>query len=138
MNFEYLLDTNAVSDLVRNPGGAIARRIGTVGARRVCTSIIVACELRFGAVRRGSSRLTAQLETVLQPLDILPFEEPGDQAYGALRAHLERRGLPIGANDMLIAAHALAVGCTLVTDNEREFSRVPGLKVENWLRPLPN
>jgi tRNA(fMet)-specific endonuclease VapC len=138
MNSRYLLDANAVSDLVRNPDGEVTKRIAGVGSERVCTSIVVAAELRFGAIKRGSQRLLRQLEVVLAPLDVLPFEAPADRLYGELRTELERTGRPIGSNDMLIAAHALAIGGTLVTANEREFSRVPGLKIENWLRPLPN
>ena len=130
----YLLDTNIVSDLIRNPQGKVAKRIGDVGEANVCTSIIVAAELRYGAVKKGSDRLTAQLDSVFGALEILPFEAPAERAYGELRASLEAAGTPIGANDMLIAAHALALGCALVTDNEREFSRVPGLPTQNWIR----
>jgi tRNA(fMet)-specific endonuclease VapC len=130
----YLLDTNIVSDLVRHPQGRIAGRIRKVGEERVCTSIIVAAELRYGAARKGSARLTHQLEAVLGVLDILPFEAPADAAYGSLRAKLEQRGRPIGGNDLLIAAQAIALRCIIVTDNEREFARVDGLGLENWLR----
>jgi tRNA(fMet)-specific endonuclease VapC len=91
-------------------------------------------ELRYGAVRKGSARLLAQLLTVLDAFDILPFETPAEITYGDLRARLEAAGKPIGGNDMLIAAHAVSLGHTIVTDNEREFSRVDGLPVENWLR----
>lgn len=136
MSARYLLDTNAVSDLVRNPHGEIKNRIAEIGSDQVCTSIIVAAELRFGAIRRGSVRLLRQLETVLTPLDVLPLEAPADRIYGELRTELERTGRPIGSNDMLIAAHALALKCTLITANEREFSRVAGLNSENWLRPV--
>ena len=129
----YLLDTNIVSDLVRRPAGRIRDCIAARGEKRVCTSIIVAAELRFGAAKKGSDRLSAQLETVLAALDILPFDEPADRCYGETRAALERAGTPIGANDLLIAAHALAHGLTLITANEAEFRRVPGLVVENWL-----
>jgi tRNA(fMet)-specific endonuclease VapC len=132
----YLLDTNIISDIVRYPVGRVAARIREVGADQVCTSIVVAAELRFGEMKRGSRRLLARVEAALDTLDILPLEPPADRLYGQLRADLERRVLPIRANDMLIAAHALAIGCTLVTANEREFSRIPGLKVENWLQPL--
>lgn len=134
----YLLDTYIISDMVRHPVGCVAALIRQVGADRVCTSIVVAAELRFGETKRGSARLLARIDAALDMLDVLPLEPPADRLYGELRADLERRGQPIGANDMLIAAHALAAGCVLVTDNEREFSRVPGLKIENWLRPLPN
>ena len=130
----YLLDTNIVSDLVRRPQARIAQRIREVGEAQVCTSVIVAAELRYGAAKKGSQRLTAQLEAVLAALDILPFEAPADEAYGLIRARLERAGQPIGANDLLIAAHAAAVGCVIVTDNESELGRIEGLPCENWLR----
>ena len=130
----YLLDTNIVSDLVRNPQGRVTARIRAVGEARVSTSIIVAAELRYGAAKRGSPRLTAQLEAVLAALEVLPFEAPADAAYGRLRADLEAAGRPIGGNDLLIAAQALALGHTIVTDNEREFARIAELPRENWLR----
>lgn len=130
----YLLDTNILSDLVRNPRGPIAERIETVGEDRVCTSLIVAAELRYGAAKRGSDRLTAQLEAILSALDVLSLEPPIDAVYGDLRAQLERTGKLIGPNDLLIAAQALSLDCILVTDNEREFSRVEGLTLENWRR----
>ena len=115
----YLLDTNIVSDLVRNPQGRIAQHIRKIGEGQVCTSIIVAAELRYGAAKKQSARLTAQLQAVLGAIEVLPLEAPADTTYGALRARLEKAGRPIGANDLLIAAQALALGYTLVTDNER-------------------
>ena len=130
----YLLDTNIVSDLVRNPKGQVTQRIREVGEGRVRTSIIVAAELRYGAAKRASPRLTAQLEAVLGALEVMPFEAPADAAYGLLRTRLERAGRPIGGNDLLIAAQAVACGDTLVTDNEREFARIDDLPSENWLR----
>jgi tRNA(fMet)-specific endonuclease VapC len=130
----YLLDTNVVSDLVRNPRGGVTMRIREVGEANVCTSIIVAAELRYGAEKRGSPRLTTQLEAVLSALEVLPFEAPADAIYGRLRTRLEQAGQPIGGNDLLIAAQALALGFTIVTDNEREFARVDELARENWLR----
>jgi tRNA(fMet)-specific endonuclease VapC len=130
----FMLDTNVVSDLVRYPRGRIAARIASVGERSVCTSIIVAAELRYGAARKGSQRLAAQLETVLAAVEVVALEPPVDAVYGKLRAALERKGQPIGANDLLIAAHALALQHTIVTDNEKEFSRVEGLSLQNWLR----
>jgi tRNA(fMet)-specific endonuclease VapC len=129
----YLLDTNIVSDLVRQPTGRIRDCIAACGEERVCTSIIVAAELRFGAAKKGSVRLAHQLETVLAALDTLPFDEPADRRYGQIRYALERAGTPIGASDLLIAAQALADGLILVTANEDEFRRVPGLVVVNWL-----
>ncbi len=130
----YLLDTNIVSDLVRNPQGKVAQHIRKVGEAQVCTSIIAAAELRYRAAKKGSRRLSAQLEAVLGALEVLPFERPADAAYGLLRAQLEQAGRPIGANDLLIAAHALALGYIVVTDNEKEFARARDLLVKNWLR----
>jgi tRNA(fMet)-specific endonuclease VapC len=223
--YRYLLNTNIVSALVRDPQGPLTRRIARVGEHRVCTrtylkiqmahvamrrarmqgaarrtvarptaeggnaadapfssqpfgaesnralgfvaprrlgtcqwsprralptarfdsaaghfdfeigsSIVVACELRFGAIKRNSPRLTQQVAVVVEALPILPLDAGVDQRYGAIRAALEQQGTPIGANDMLIAAHAALLDLTLVTDNVREFSRVPGLTVRNWLR----
>lgn len=130
----FLLDTNILSDLIRHPQGVIAARIAEVGETEIATSIVVASELRYGAQRRGSPRLTAQLEAVLELLPTLPLGGDADIHYGRLRASLEQRGTPVGANDMLIAAHALSLGATLVTDNVREFERVTGLAIANWLR----
>jgi tRNA(fMet)-specific endonuclease VapC len=131
----YLLDTNIVSDLVRHPAGRIRDRITECGESSICTSIIVVAELRFGAAKKGSARLTKQLEAVLGALAILPFDEPADQKYAEIRTRLERAGTPIGGNDLLIAAHAIAHELVVVTGNEAEFRRVPGLTVENWLAP---
>lgn len=133
MQTRFLLDTNILSDLVRHPQGVIAQRITREGEKSISTSIVVAAELRFGAEKSGSARLTTQLEIILSAIDTLPLEEPVDRQYARLRKYLEDRGTPIGPNDMLIAAHALALNCTVITANDREFSRVPGLKVENWL-----
>ena len=130
----YLLDTNIVSDLVRHPQGRVAEQIRKVGEAQVCTSIVVAAELRYGATKKGSQRLSAQLEAVLNALEALPFEAPADAVYGLIRTQLEQAGTPIGGNDLLIAAQTLALGYTIVTDNEAEFSRIDGLPRENWLR----
>jgi tRNA(fMet)-specific endonuclease VapC len=130
----FLLDTNIVSDLVRNPRGPAARQVAKAGESDVCTSVIVAAELRYGATKKNSPRLSTQLDAVLGALNVLSFEPPADVVYGELRTRLERAGTTIGGNDLLIAAQALALGCVLVTDNEREFARVPKLTIENWLR----
>ena len=130
----FLLDTNIVSDLVRNPRGRSAARIAAVGEDQVCTSVIVAAELRYGAAKKASLRLSMQLQEVLDVLDVQAFEPPADVVYGKLRADLERVGQLIGPNDLLIAAQVLAGQHVLVSDNEREFARVPGLMLENWLR----
>ena len=129
----YLLDTNILSDLIRNPFGPVAQRIEAVGAKAVCTSIIVAAELRYGSAKKGSPMLQARVEDILATIPVLPLEVPADADYGRQRAQLEASGQPIGGNDLLIAAHALALGLTLVTHNTREFSRIAGLQVEDWL-----
>jgi tRNA(fMet)-specific endonuclease VapC len=131
---KFLLDTNIISDIIRDSHGRAAASFRQRGVDRSCTSIVVAGELRFGAVRKASPVLTGRVEAFLAYLAVIPLESPVDRHYAVLRAELERAGTPIGANDMLIAAHALALGCTLVTENAREFSRVKSLAVENWLR----
>jgi tRNA(fMet)-specific endonuclease VapC len=130
----YLLDTNTIGDLVRNPAGKAVRRLAATGDELVATSIIVSCEIEFGLELRGSPNLRQRTESILAKLVVLGFDSPVHVFYGALRAKLKRLGTPIGPNDLLIAAHALALDATLVTDNEKEFSRVPGLRIENWLR----
>ena len=129
----YLLDTNIVSDLIRNPQGKAARRIAKVGEGAICTSIIVAAEWRYGAAKSGSARLRKAVEDLLGEIEVLPFDVPADGDYGDIRASLEIVGTPIGSNDLLIAAHARAVGAIIVTANTEEFKRVKGVKVENWL-----
>ena len=129
----YLLDTNILSDLLRNPGGRVARRLAVVGVAAVSTSIVVACELRYGAAKRGSPTLSARVEELLASLEVLPLDRESDRYYADVRRHLDRLGQPIGSNDLLIAAHALALDLTLVTDNVGELARVPGLLLENWL-----
>lgn len=131
----YLLDTNILSDLVRNPQGVVAGRIEQVGESSICTSVVVAAELRYGARKSGSDRLTMRVDMLLSALAVLPLEAPADRRYAELRHHLAVKGTPIGPNDMLIAAHALVKDLAVVTANVGEFSRVPGLKVENWLSP---
>jgi tRNA(fMet)-specific endonuclease VapC len=112
----------------------VAQHIRKVGEVQVCTSIMVAAELRYGATKKGSPRLCAQLGAVLGALEVLPFEAPADAAYGLLRTRLEQAVRPIGANDLLIAAQALSLAYTVITDNEKEFAHVEDLRRENWLR----
>jgi tRNA(fMet)-specific endonuclease VapC len=119
-----MLDTNIISDLIKHPQGKAAKRIARVGETNICTSIIVAAELRYGCAKRGSTRLLRAVENLLGEIPVLPFD---------VRAELEAAGRPIGANDFLIAAHAFATGATIVTANIEEFKRIRGLKVENWL-----
>lgn len=130
----YLLDTNVISNLIRFPSGNAARRVARLREGELGTSIIVSAELKYGYTKRSSKRLENLVEGTLASFDIAPWGAPADKHYAQIRAHLERKGRQIGQNDMLIAAHALALGAVLVTDNEKEFSRVPGLKVENWVK----
>ena len=124
--------TNILSDLIRNPAGPAARRIAEVGEDAVITSVIVAGELRSGAARRASPRLAERVEALLAEMPMLPMAPPADAACGRLRAALDAAGTPIGGNDMLIAAHALALGRTMVTADVGEFGCLAGLAVENW------
>jgi tRNA(fMet)-specific endonuclease VapC len=128
-----MLDTNIISDLVKNPQGKAAKRIARVGEDNLCTSIIVAAELRYGCAKSGSTRLLKGIEDILGELTVLPFDIPSDAEYGGIRAELETAGRLIGSNDLLIAAHAYTMGATIVTANASEFKRIRGLKVENWL-----
>ena len=129
----YMLDTNIISELIRNPQGKAAKRIAKVGEDNICTSIIVAAELRYGCAKSGSERLLKAVEDLLAEIDVLPLDVPADVEYSGIRAELETAGKPIGGNDLLIAAHAYATGATIVTANTNEFKRIRGLKVENWL-----
>ncbi len=128
-----LLDTNICIYIINmRPPEVLARfreyRLGEIG---VCS--VVAAELAYGVTKSRSARNRSALEMFLAPLEVLPFNEAAVWAYGDLRASLEREGQPIGALDTMIAAHALSVDAPLVTHNTREFARVPGLRLENWV-----
>ena len=128
-----LLDTNICIYVINmRPPEVLARfreyRLGEIG---VCS--VVAAELAYGVTKSRSARNRSALEMFLAPLEVLPFDEAAVWAYGDLRASLEREGQPIGALDTMIAAHALSVDAPLVTHNTREFARVPGLRLENWI-----
>jgi tRNA(fMet)-specific endonuclease VapC len=127
-----MLDTNIVSELIRNPTGRAAQRARAAGDS-VCVSVIVAAELRYGCAKKGSPQLLRKVEEFLAEVPVVPFDVPADGEYGGIRAELEAAGRPIGSNDLLIAAHACALGATVVTANVGEFRRIRGLNVENWL-----
>lgn len=133
MGLRYLLDTNVLSALIRQPQGPVAATLARRGFGTVCTSIVVAAELRFGARKLGSKALTGKIDDLLASLPVLSLDTGADHAYAQIRLQLEQAGTPIGPNDLLIAAHALHSGLTLVTDNTDEFGRVAGLQLENWL-----
>jgi tRNA(fMet)-specific endonuclease VapC len=137
MPTQYVLDTNILSDLLKNPQGKVAQRISSLPSEErdsLATSIIVAAELRYGVIKSGSSILAVRVDQLLNALQILPLEPKADWHCGIIRSQLEKAGTVIGGNDLLIAAHVLSIDAVLVTDNVREFKRVKGLKVENWLR----
>jgi tRNA(fMet)-specific endonuclease VapC len=128
----FLLDTNILSDAVNVPQGKVARRLADLPQDRLCTSIVVAAELRYGAAKKRSRHLRHSVDEVLSAIEVLALGSPVDEVYASIRAELEANGMPIAANDLLIAAHALALDCILVS-GDRAFARVPGLKLENWL-----
>jgi tRNA(fMet)-specific endonuclease VapC len=135
-----MLDTNILSDMMRNPRGpanlALQQRLAQQPDLQVTTSVVVDCEIGFGLQRKGSAKLDQAYADLLQVVEIVPLESSVTTHYTRIRIHLEQLGQPIGPNDTLIAAHALALDATLVSA-DAEFMRVPGLKVENWLRPSP-
>lgn len=132
-DYRYLLDTNIVSHMIRDPQGSVLKHLESIDPNTVCTSIVVAAEISFGLKKKASERLIKQARQILSVMDILPLEAPVDEHYGDIRAYLSQKGMPIGGNDLFIAAHARSLNLILVTDNTREFSRVPGLKLENWI-----
>lgn len=136
MAYTYLLDTNIVSDMIRYPRGRIFQKISEIGEDSVCTSIVVACELRFGVQKKGSTQMKQRLTDVLQIIPVISLSAPIEAYYAETRTFLQKEGMPIGPNDLLIAAHALSLNLAIVTANIREFSRVPGLKLENWLEEI--
>jgi tRNA(fMet)-specific endonuclease VapC len=135
----YLLDTNVISHVMRNPTGLVAQRIfgreEHEGNSGVCTSLVVQCELLFGLHKLPNPKWERQYHRAMASITVEPLDQEVVAHYATVRAYLEAKGQPIGPNDTLIAAHALALGATLVTADV-EFTRVPGLKVENWLQPL--
>ena len=123
----YLLDTNTISDIIRNPFGPAAVRIEQVGHRGICTSIIVAAELRYGCAKKGSPRLLAKVESILETIPVLPLDIPADSKYSGIRAELEAAGQIIGQNDLLIGAHALALGLTVILREAKRSRRIQTL-----------
>ncbi len=132
----YLLDTDTLSHVLREPSGTVARRIAVVGEQAVATTPIVAGELRFGARRSGSHPLVERVDELLARLQVLPLDDRVAMAYADVRRALEQVGTPFPPNDLWIAAHALAEERIVVTGNVREFRRVAGLGVEDWREAL--
>jgi len=129
----YLLDTNACSDYFTARYPKVVSRIQGCSPDDLRLSVVVVAELRYGADHSARPRANhARIDALIEEIETLDFDLRAAAAYGRLRARLEAGGAPIGPNDMLIAAHALSRGLTVVTDNTAEFKRVRGLKIENW------
>jgi tRNA(fMet)-specific endonuclease VapC len=128
-----LLDTNICVYAIRRRPEAVYERLARAEADGVALSVITALELQVGALRAAGQRYATMVAEFLAEFDVLPLDDAVREAYARERVSLERRGERIGAHDILIAAHAIALGATLVTNNEREFRRVKGLRVENWI-----
>jgi len=126
------LDTNICSYVLRRHPATMLERFAGLNRQQVWISGIVAAEIRFGAAKLGVPRFTLAVETWLAGFDVQPWPVRASEHYARLRASLEQQGQPIGAMDMLIAAHALANDSVLITNNAREFARVPGLAIEEW------
>ena len=129
-----MLDTNVCIDVIRNRDRALVKRIRTHTVDDIAISAITLSELQHGVSKsENPERNRVALLEFLVPFTVLSYEDTGARAYGEIRAHLEKQGKPIGPMDMLIAAHARSRGLILVTNNEQEFRRVPGLAIENWI-----
>lgn len=129
---QYMLDTDTVSFALRGHG-RVAARLLEHRPSQLCISSITLAELRFGAEARRSRKLHGLISTFVESVGVLPFDEAAAGRFGAVASALARRGEPIGAFDTLMAAHALSAGLTFVTNNSRHFTRVVGLKTENWV-----
>ena len=133
MSLRHLLDTNACVDYLTGRYPKVVARIQRSPPEELCLSSVVVAELRYGADHSARRRTNhARIDVLIGEIECLDFDLRAATTYGRVRARLEARGTPIGPNDMLIAAHALSRGLTLVTDNVAEFGRVRGLRVENW------
>jgi len=128
----YMLDTNICIYVINSRPAIVLERFRLERLGDIVISSVTAAELTFGVAKSGSVRNRQALEMFLSTLEILPFDESAIWHYGDLRTDLERRGQPIGTLDTMIAAHALTTNTILVTNNTREFERVPGLRLENW------
>jgi len=126
------LDTNICSYILRRHPESMIERFATLDRQQLWLSAIVAAELRFGATKLGLPRFQAAVEAWLAGFDVQPWPLEATQHYAQIRAALERVGKPIGGMDLMIAAHALAQDSVVITNNAREFHRVPGLAVEAW------
>ncbi len=130
-----MLDTNICIYVIREKPAGILRRFRQTNVKDVCISSITLSEFEYGVNRSSQpGRNKLALAAFLAPIQVSPFDDMAAQAYGQVRAILEKQGTPIGSLDTLIAAHALSLKCTLVTNNEKEFRRVPRLHIQNWAK----
>jgi tRNA(fMet)-specific endonuclease VapC len=130
----FILDTNICIYIIKRRPQSVLRRFSTISVGDIGISIITFAELEYGAAKSAQPKRNRDaLEEFLSPLEVLDFDKQAAEAYGRIRSALEKKGQIIGAMDLLIAAHAISLGTGLVTNNEREFKRVPGLRVQNWL-----
>ena len=132
---EFMLDTNICIYIIKRKPLGVIDRFKRTKISQIGVSTIVLSELLYGVSKSSKPEQNQMaLSQFFAPLEILPYGDDAAQYYGTLRAHLENKGTPIGSLDMLIAAHALSIDCTLVTNNEKEFNRIPNLKIENWVK----
>jgi tRNA(fMet)-specific endonuclease VapC len=127
----FMLDTDTVSFALRGVG-SVAARLAEHKRSELCLSAITVAELRFGADKRRSRKIHQAIDAFLSGVDVLSFDSSAAEKFGAIAAALAISGTPIGQLDTLIAGHALSVNATLISNNQRQFSKVSGLKVENW------
>ncbi|WP_236646461.1 type II toxin-antitoxin system VapC family toxin [Aristophania vespae] len=128
-----MLDTNIVSELAQNPHGPVSHKIAEIGDDAICVSIITAAELHYGCAKKGSAKLTHQIEAILNSVKIMALDIPVDNQYGTIRTQLEASGHVISPHNLLVATQASALGAIVVTSNIEEFGKLEGLKLENWL-----
>lgn len=132
---KFMLDTNICIYIIKRKPPNVIDRFKQTEISQIGISSITLSELIYGVSKSSNPEQNRMaLTQFIAPLEILPYDDEASQYYGDLRVHLEKNGMPIGALDMLIAAHALSVGCTLVTNNEKEFIRIPNLKIDNWVK----
>jgi len=132
---KFMLDTNTCIYIIKRKPPDVIERFNQTEISQIGISTITLSELFYGVSKSSKpDQNQTALTQFVAPLEILPYGDEASQYYGDLRAHLEKQGAPIGSLDMLIAAHALSLACTLVTNNEKEFTRIPNLIIDNWAK----
>ncbi len=132
---KYMLDTNICIYIIKRKPVEVIERFRQLRISQVCVSSITLSELEYGVIKSSKPEQNhSALAQFMAPIEILPYGDAAAQHYGELRVYLEKHGTPIGSLDMLIAAHALSTGCILITNNVKEFERVPNLEIDNWVK----